>query len=51
MEMLVMKKFDLRMAIYEFIAFPAHIWLWICARLVGWEFECGPVYDENDSSD
>lgn len=34
--------------IYEFIAAPAHLWLWVCAKLVGWEFTCGPVEEIED---
>lgn len=29
--------------IFEFIAAPAHLWIWICARIVGWDFTFGPV--------
>lgn len=38
----------LRLRIYEFLATPAHAWLWICARLVGGEFTCGAVADPDD---
>ena len=38
-----------KLRIYEFLATPAHIWLWLCARLVGGKFKCGPVADPNDS--
>lgn len=38
----------LRLRIYEFLATPAHIWLWACARLVGGRFECGPVSDPSE---
>ena len=37
-----------RLRIYEFLATPAHIWLWLVARLVGARFECGPVSDPDE---
>jgi hypothetical protein len=37
-----------RLRIFEFLAAPAHGWLWICARLVGGRFWCGPVTDADD---
>jgi hypothetical protein len=40
-----------RLRIYEFLATPAHIWLWICARLVGGRFECGPAIDADSNTD
>lgn len=35
-----------RLIIFETLAFPAHCWLWIVAKLVGYDFTCGPVDDE-----
>ena len=32
---------------FEILAGPAHVWLWICATLCGGTFEHGPV-DEED---
>lgn len=37
-----------KMHIFEFIATPAHLWLWVCAKIVGWTFVCGPVEDFED---
>ena len=39
-----------KMRIFEFIAMPAHAWLWLCAKLVGGEFWFGPVgdFEEDD---
>lgn len=37
-----------RLRIYEFLATPAHIWLWLVARLVGGRFECGPVVGDEE---
>ena len=37
-----------RLRIYEFLALPAHAWLWLCARCVGGQFKCGPVDDPDD---
>ncbi len=37
-----------RLALYEFLAFPAHCRLHVAAWLAGGKFECGPVEDEND---
>ena len=39
-----MNKWQLR--IYEVLAMPAHAWLWLCAKLVGCTFTCGPVNDD-----
>ena len=36
-----------QLRIFEFLAIPAHLWLWICAQLVGLRFECGPVDDDS----
>ena len=40
----------LRLAIYEFLATPAHLWLWCCAWVCGGKFECGPVHDAEKPS-
>ena len=40
-----------RLRVYEFLATPAHAWLWLCARLVGGKFECGPVNNPDDLLD
>ena len=37
-----------RLRIYEFLATPAHIWLWLVARLVGGRFECGPGHEADE---
>ena len=39
------REMTLRLRVYEFLATPAHLWLWCCGRLMGWRFECGPVDD------
>ena len=36
-----------RLRIFEFLAVPAHGWLWVCAKLVRLDFTCGPVEDED----
>ena len=33
---------------FEILAGPAHVWLWICAKLCGGTFECGPGDDIDD---
>ena len=30
-----------RVALFEFLAVPAHAWLWCVGRLLGGTFECG----------
>jgi hypothetical protein len=35
-----------RLQVYEFLATPAHAWLWLAARLVGGRFECGPALED-----
>lgn len=42
---------NIRIYIYEFLAFPAHLWLWLAAKLVGYNFTCGPVDNEGDDND
>ncbi len=37
-----------KLRLYEFLATPAHVWLWVVARIVGGKFECGPVNDPGD---
>ena len=37
-----------RLRVYQFLALPAHAWLWVSARLCGMRFECGPVSDPAD---
>lgn len=44
-------KQNTKVYIYEFIATPAHLWLWLCAKIVGWEFSCGPVEEFEDETD
>lgn len=48
-----MAKYDMtvRLRIYEFLATPAHLWLWVCAKLVGGEFKCAPVHDPDEALD
>ncbi len=41
----------LRLRVYEFIATPAHAWLWLCGRVLGMRFECGPVADDEAALD
>ena len=31
-----------KLFIYEFLAAPAHMWLWVVGRLFGMRFECAP---------
>ena len=38
----------MKLRIYEFLAAPAHLWLWGAARLVGGRFECGPADEPNE---
>ncbi len=38
----------IRLQIFEIIAIPAHAWLWVCAKLVGLEFRCGPVSNKDE---
>lgn len=39
---------EIRLKIYEIIATPAHLWLWLCAKLVGGTFECGPTDEDGN---
>ena len=34
---------------YEFLAAPAHLWLWVCARLVGGRFTCWRETTDDDT--
>ena len=37
-----------RLWLWEFLAIPAHAWLWLISRMLGYEFCCGPVDDPSD---
>ena len=39
---------ETRLRLYEFLAAPAHAWLWCVARLLGGTFECGPADEFDD---
>lgn len=41
----------LRLRVFEFLAFSAHLWLHAVARLCGMRFECGPVHHPDDPLD
>ncbi len=41
-------RISVRVRLYEFLALPAHLWLWCCGRLFGWRFEWGPVDDTGE---
>lgn len=41
----------MRLALYEFLAAPAHLWLWLVAYLCGGRFSCGRVKDDESSTD
>lgn len=36
-----------RLKLYEFLATPAHAWLWLVARICGGRFTCGPANDDD----
>ena len=38
----------LRIAIFEFPAWPGHAWIWLCAKIVGGTYYFGPWHDEDD---
>lgn len=40
-----------RAVIFEILATPAHLWLWCCARLVGWSIEFGPASEMDQPRD
>jgi hypothetical protein len=40
-----------RVRLYEFLAAPAHIWLWVCARIVGGRFWMERVREEEKDTD
>ena len=41
-----------RLRIFQLIAFPGHVWVWIAARLCGMDFSCEPVRgDEEDTGE
>ncbi|KKL07270.1 hypothetical protein LCGC14_1543480, partial [marine sediment metagenome] len=37
--------------LYEFLATPAHLWLWVVARICGGSFTYGPVSDDEAEPD
>ena len=36
--------------LYEFLAAPAHIWLWVCAKICGGTFTCGRVEEDDEEN-
>ena len=38
-----MKGIKLRLKVFEFLALPGHVWIYLCALIVGYEFTCGAV--------
>ena len=46
-----MSSMDLRLRAYEFLATPAHIWLWCVAKLCGMKFEFYSEGEEEYLSD
>ena len=40
-----------RLKIFEFLATPAHIWLWVCAKLCGWDFEYWAEDEDDENED
>ena len=40
----------LPLSMFEILAGPAHVWLWICAKLCGGTFEHGPGEKDIDSA-
>ena len=40
-----------RLKIFEFLATPAHVWLWLVAKVCGWDFNYGFYYDDEDDDD
>ena len=42
---------DWRMTVFDILAFPAHCWIWLCAKLVGAEFWWGRPEDEPDNNE
>ena len=37
-----------RLRIFLFLAVPAHAWLWLSAKLVGGQFEQGPMDEDGN---
>lgn len=37
-----------QLILYEFLAYPAHLWLKAVALLMGLTFECGPTDDDGN---
>ncbi len=36
-----------RLRVLGVLVVPAEAWMWLCARLVGGRFTCGPVHDDD----
>lgn len=42
---------SIRLKVWEFLAAPGFAWLWVCAKLCGYRFQCGPADDMDGSPD
>ena len=40
-----------RLRLFEFLAFPAHCYLWLVSMHCGYELSCGPVGGPDDEID
>lgn len=40
-----------RMSLFEFLAAPGHLWIWVCAKLCGGTLEFGPIEDVEDDGE
>lgn len=40
-----------RLSLFEFLAFPAHCYLWLVPMHCGYELSCGPVEGADDEID
>ena len=38
----------LRLKIWELLVYPAHVWMWIISRMLGYTFEYGAVDHPDD---
>jgi len=42
------KPMTFRLSIYDFLVFPAHMYLSLIAKLCGYEFNYGPIGEQDD---
>ncbi|MDE2759234.1 MAG: hypothetical protein OXH90_02895 [Paracoccaceae bacterium] len=38
----------LRLKIWELLVYPAHVWMWLVSKMLGYDFKYGAVHHKDD---